>query len=209
VDWGSGDLVGLGPLGIHDEIPVREILEAGADVVTFSADKLLGGPQAGFAVGRRELIEKLRKDPLARVCRLDRLLLAALHATLASYVRGKAFEEIPTLRMLALEPQAIGRRAARLRRRVAAAIGKAAALDVIDGISKTGGGSSPAGERPTRLLALTTPSGDAGRLEQALRQGRPAILGRVQDGKLLLDLRTVPPEQDAVVAERLIAAIKR
>ncbi|NIM02398.1 MAG: L-seryl-tRNA(Sec) selenium transferase, partial [Acidobacteria bacterium] len=155
VDWGSGDLAALGPLGIHDEIPVCEILDAGADVVTFSGDKLLGGPQAGFAVGRPELIAKLRKDPLARVCRLDRLLIAALHATLAAYVRGRAFEDVPTLRMLALEADQIGKRAETVRRAVAAGAGAGARIEVIDGTSKTGGGSSPTGERPTRLLAVS------------------------------------------------------
>jgi L-seryl-tRNA(Ser) seleniumtransferase len=206
VDWGSGDLAGLGPLGIHDEIPVREILDAGADIVTFSGDKLLGGPQAGFAIGRPELIAKLRKDPLARVCRLDRLLVAALHSTLSAYVRGKAFADVPTLKMLALEPREIERRAAKLKRSVAAAVGKAARLTIEDGTSKTGGGSSPTGERPTRLLAIAVP-GDAGGLERALRRGKPPVIGRVQDGRLLLDLRTVLPEQDATVADRLIDAI--
>jgi L-seryl-tRNA(Ser) seleniumtransferase len=206
VDWGSGDLAGLGPLGIHDEIPVREILEAGADLVTFSGDKLLGGPQAGFAVGRPELIAKLRKDPLARVCRLDRLLVAALHATLAAYVRGSAFEDVPTLKMLALEPKEIGRRAAKLKRTVDAAVGEAARLTIEDGTSKTGGGSSPTGERPTQLLAVAV-AGDAGGLEATLRRGDPPLIGRVQDGRLLLDLRTVFPEQDAIVAQRLIDAI--
>jgi len=208
VDWGSGDLVGLGPLGIHDEIPVREILAAGADLVTFSGDKLLGGPQAGFAVGQPELIAKLRKDPLARVCRLDRLLTAAVHATLTSYVRGTAFADVPTLRMLALPAAAIGRRAERVCKTVAAKIGTGARLEVIDGISKTGGGSSPSGERPTRLLAVSAPTGDAGRIEQGLRRGDPPLIGRLQGGKLLLDLRTVLPGQDKIVAACLIDAVR-
>ena len=208
VDWGSGDLVGLAPLGIHDEIPVREILEAGADLVTFSGDKLLGGSQAGFAVGKPELIAKLRKDPLARVCRLDRLLTAALHATLAAYVRGKAFEDVPTLRMLALEAAEIGKRAERVRKTVAADTGTGAHFEVVDGVSKTGGGSSPTGERPTRLLAVSAPAGDAGRIEELLRRGDPPLIGRVQNGKLLIDLRTVLPEQDDTVAARLIDALR-
>ena len=206
VDWGSGDLAGLAPLGIHDEIPVREILAAGADLVTFSGDKLLGGPQAGFVVGRPELIARLRKDPLARVCRLDRLLTAALHATLSSYVRGKAFYEVPTLKMLALEAADIGRRAKRVRARVAAKTGRDVRLEIIDGTSKTGGGSSPTGERPTRLLALSAAQRDAGPVEQALRAGDPPLIARVQDGKLLVDLRTVLPDDDDVVAARLIEA---
>ncbi|NIM02131.1 MAG: L-seryl-tRNA(Sec) selenium transferase [Acidobacteria bacterium] len=209
VDWGSGDLVGLGPLGIHDEIPVREILAAGADLVTFSGDKLLGGPQAGFVVGKPELIARLRKDPLARVCRLDRLLTAALHATLASYVRGAAFDDVPTLRMLALGEAEIGRRAKRVKAAVAAKAGAGAELALVDGTSKTGGGSSPTGERPTRLLAVSMTDGDAGGVERRLRDGDPPVIARVQDGRLLIDLRTVLPEEDETVAARLIEALRR
>jgi len=208
VDWGSGDLAGLGALGIHDEIPVREILEAGADLVTFSGDKLLGGPQAGFVVGKPEWIAKLRKDPLARVCRLDRLLTAALHATLVSYVRGRAFEEVPTLKMLALEAGDIGKRAESIRKSIARETGQRKRLEIVDGTSKPGGGSSPSGERPTRLLAVSSPSGDAGGIEQTLRRGAPPVIGRVQDGRLLIDLRTVLPEQDETVAACLIEAIR-
>jgi len=144
VDWGSGDLVDLGPLGIHDEMPVNRVLEAGADLVTFSGDKLLGGPQAGFVVGRKDLVARLRKDPLARVCRLDRLLIAALHQTLAAYVCGKAFERVPTLRMLAMPASQIDRRAKSVVRTVARLSGRRGMLKVIDGMSRPGGGSLPA-----------------------------------------------------------------
>ena len=205
VDWGSGDLADLAPLGIRDEIPATDVLKAGADIVTFSGDKLLGGPQAGFAVGRPELIERLRKDPLARVCRLDRLMIAALVQTLGAYLRGSEFEEIPTLRMLALDAEKIGRRAAGVKRRVGSGDRNAGRLvTVVDGVSKTGGGSSPTGERPTRLLCVALPGGDAAPLEQALRGGDPPVIGRVQEGKLLLDLRTVLPDQDEVIARRLL-----
>jgi L-seryl-tRNA(Ser) seleniumtransferase len=204
VDWGSGDLVDLGPLGIHDEIPAAKVLEAGADIVTFSGDKLLGGPQAGFVVGRPELVTRLRRDPLARVCRLDRLLIAALAQTLGAYLRGTEREEIPTLRMVALEAEEIGRRASKVKRRVGSVDRAAGRLvSVVDGVSKTGGGSSPSGERPTRLLAVELPGSDAGRLERELRLGDPPIIGRVQEGRLLLDLRAVLPEQDERLAQRL------
>jgi L-seryl-tRNA(Ser) seleniumtransferase len=208
VDWGSGDLVDLAPLGIRDEIPALQVLEAGADLVTFSGDKLLGGPQAGLAVGREDLVAKLRRDPLARVCRLDRLLIAALARTLASYVRGRQFEEIPTLRMLALTAEQIGRRASRVKRAVGA-IDRAAArrISLVDGVSKTGGGSSPTGERQTRLLSVDPHGGDAAPLERRLRLGDPPVVGRIQDGRLLLDLRTVLPEQDDALARRLAEAI--
>jgi L-seryl-tRNA(Ser) seleniumtransferase len=207
VDWGSGDLVDLEPLGIKDEVPALTVLEAGADIVTFSGDKLLGGPQAGFAVGKRELIEKLRKDPLARVCRLDRLLIAAMTRTLAAYVRGRHFEEVPTLRMLRASAASIGKRASAIKGKVGSLTGMGKQLRVVAGISKTGGGSSPAGERPTRLLALDWPEGDAAPMERLLRAGNPPVVGRIQDGKLLLDLRTVPPELDDLLAELLAGAM--
>jgi L-seryl-tRNA(Ser) seleniumtransferase len=209
VDWGSGDLVDLEPLGIRDEIPVARVLAEGADLVTFSGDKLLGGPQAGFVVGRPELIRRLRKDPLARVCRLDRLLLAALHETLAAYVRGKAFEEVPTLRMLALDAETIGRRATRLRRDLVRRGAEAARLEIVDGVSRPGGGSSPTGERPTRLLSVAASREDAASLARTLRRGDPAVVARVQEGRLLLDLRTVPPEDDGLLAEALAQAFAK
>ncbi|HXV76268.1 MAG TPA: L-seryl-tRNA(Sec) selenium transferase [Candidatus Polarisedimenticolaceae bacterium] len=203
VDWGSGDLVDLAPLGVTDELPAADVLRAGADLVTFSGDKLLGGPQAGFVVGRAELIARLRRDPLARVCRVDRLTIAATHATLSAYVRGRAFDEVPTLRMLAAPAEAIGRRARRVRREVVARGGQGKLLRVVAGVSRTGGGSSPAGERPTFLLAVEWPGGDAAPLERRLRGGDPPLIGRLQEGRLLLDLRTVVPEQDARLSERL------
>ncbi len=193
VDWGSGDLVDLTPFGIRDERPVAAILEDGADLVTFSGDKLLGGPQAGFLVGRADLVERAAKDPLARALRVDRVTLAALHATLSAYLRGRAFEDVPTLRMLALTEEQVGLRAARLKE----ALPQSADVTIVPGASRPGGGSSPAGERPTRLLSLPA------KLEKRLREGEPPILGRVHEGRLLLDLRTVLPEEDAVLVRRL------
>jgi L-seryl-tRNA(Ser) seleniumtransferase len=207
VDWGSGDLVDLEPLAIRDELPVGEVLAAGADLVTFSGDKLLGGPQAGFVVGREDLVSRLKRNPLARVTRLDRLLLAALHETLAAYVAGRAFDEVPTLRMLALDASEIGRRAERLRRTTGRLVGRRDLLEIVDGVSRTGGGSSPTGERPTRLLAVRSPRGDAAGLERRLREGEPPIVARIREGRLLIDLRTVLPEQDETLARRLAEAL--
>jgi L-seryl-tRNA(Ser) seleniumtransferase len=208
VDWGSGDLVDLAPLGVRDEIPVARILAAGADLVTFSGDKLLGGPQAGFVVGRDDLVARLRRDPLARAVRIDRLLIAALHETLAAYARGRAFEEVPVLRMIAAAPAEIERRAQRVRREVARRTGLPARMSLIDGVSRTGGGSSPTGERPTRLLCIEPgPAGAAG-LERALRRGEPPVIARVQDERVLLDLRTVLPEQEEALVDRLASALQ-
>ena len=206
VDWGSGDLVDLGPLGIEDETEVSAIVAAGADVVTFSGDKLLGGPQAGFALGGPDRIARLRRDPLARVCRADRLLIAAMHETLRAYVTGRAFEEIPTLRMLALAPEEIGARAQGVLRTVADVVGDAG-LAIEDGISRTGGGSSPTGERPTRVLTVAAGERAAHRIERLLRAGTPPVIARVHDDRVVLDLRTVDPRSDAVVAEALVRAL--
>jgi len=208
VDWGSGDLVDLGPLGIHDELPVRKLLDDGADIVTFSGDKLLGGPQAGFVVGAPPLIARIRRDPLARVCRVDRLLVGALRETLASYVRGTAFDDVPTLSMLRLSARAIGRRAGRVRSAVAARTAAGSRLSVIDGVSKSGGGSSPLGERATKLLAVSADEEDAGPLERALRQGNPPVVARVHEGRVLLDLRTVLESQEAALIERLVEVLR-
>jgi L-seryl-tRNA(Ser) seleniumtransferase len=201
VDWGSGDLVDLAPLGVKGETPVADLLAAGADLVTFSGDKLLGGPQAGLAVGRADLVTKMRKDPMARVLRLDRLQIAALHATLAAYVSGRAESEVPTLRMLGLSATAVGTRAEAVARAV-----PDLRWHLVDGTSRPGGGSSPVGEIPTKLLVIEDPSGDAGKLEARLRQGDPPVIGRLSEGRLLLDLRTVLPEQDAELARRLVEA---
>ena len=208
VDCGSGDLVELGHLGIHDELPVSRVLADGADLVTFSGDKLLGGPQSGFVVGRAALIERVRRDPLARACRVDRLRLAALQQTLAAYVTGRAFEEVPTLRLLAAPPEAIERRALAVREAVGRHSGAERWLEIVDGVSRTGGGSSPGGERPTRLLAVSVPSRDAGALERRLRDGDPPIVGRVQDRRLLLDLRTVLPSEEQALALGLAEALR-
>ena len=205
VDWGSGDLIDLASFGVRDEIPVAALLEQGADLVTFSGDKLLGGPQAGIVVGRDDLIKRLRRDPMARVLRLDRLQIAALRETLAAYVTGRAAEEIPTLRMLKMPLAEVGRRAEAVAVEASRlAPGLAWKLEV--GVSRPGGGSSPTGEIATTLLLIEVPSGDAGRLEVRLRRGDPPVVARVNDGKLLLDLRTVLPEQDAQLSRCLAAA---
>jgi L-seryl-tRNA(Ser) seleniumtransferase len=208
VDWGSGDLVDLAPLGIDDELPVARILDEGADVVTFSGDKLLGGPQAGIIAGRPDLLARIRKDPLARVCRIDRLQIAAMREVLSAYVRGRAFEEIPTLRMIALDAASIARRAEIVCREVGTRVGDRARLSLREGVSRTGGGSSPLGERPTMLVIVESPTGDAGGLERALRTGDPPIIGRVQEGRLLLDLRTVLESQDQLLVARLSEALE-
>jgi L-seryl-tRNA(Ser) seleniumtransferase len=207
VDWGSGDLVDLAAHGIPDELPVGALLDRGADLVTFSGDKLLGGPQAGLVVGREDLVKRLRKDPFARILRLDRLQIAALHATLSAYVRGRAFDEIPTLRMLALAAEEIGARALSVAHDAAR---RAPDLRwrIEDGVSRPGGGSSPVGAIPTKLLVIEPARGGIAAVERRLRQASPPVVARIHDGALLLDLRTVLPEQDAALATALATATR-
>ncbi len=199
VDLGSGALLDTAAFGLGHEPTVQDCLGAGADLVTFSGDKLVGGPQAGIVVGRGELIAELRQHPLARALRVDKLTIAALSATLASYLTGRAVEELPVWRMIAEEPEAIRRRV----RRVARALG--AAAEVIPGRSTVGGGSLPGETLPTHLLALRGPSAEA--LARRLRLGEPAVVARIEGDRLLLDLRTVLPEQERELLQALRQAL--
>ncbi len=204
-DLGSGALVDLRSLGISGEPGVADSLRAGVDVVTYSGDKLLGGPQAGILSGRRELIARIRSNPLFRALRVDKLTYAALEATLLAYVR-QDHDAIPALRMLRLPPEAIERRAAALKQKLNQA-GRLS-LEIVDGRSVVGGGAAPAATLPTRLLAATCEGLSADEFAARLRAGEPSIVARVEEGRVLLDLRTVFAEQDELLA-RALAAISR
>lgn len=198
-DLGSGYLPGPGPApaALADEPAVAASLAAGADVVMFSGDKLLGGPQAGIIAGSPDLVSRARSHPLMRALRVDKLTYAALEATLAEIDAGRAAETIPVARMLTLDAGAIGARAAAL----AAGLARAAlSVSVIDGHSTIGGGSAPGSTLPTRLVAVTHASLSASRLEAHLRGRDLPIIARIDHGQLLLDLRTVNPEDDGILA---------
>jgi L-seryl-tRNA(Ser) seleniumtransferase len=199
-DLGSGCLVDLSSCGVRDELPAGLSLQAGADVVTFSGDKLLGGPQAGILVGKREPLERIRKNPLFRALRVDKLTIAALEATIALYLQGR-LDSIPALRMMRLAKAEIATRAARLAERIAALPGFAVALR--DGESVIGGGSTPGQTLGTSLLAIRHEGRSAAKLDDALRRQRPAIVGRVENNEFLIDLRTVPEEQEETIARAL------
>ena len=206
VDLGSGALADLSPYGVTGEETVPAVLRQGPDLVTFSGDKLLGGPQAGLVVGRRALVEKLRKNPLARAVRIDKLSLAALEATLRLYLEGPAaVEAIPTLRAIALPAAAVRARAEAAAGAVRAAGGGDLSAEVIPGSSEVGGGASPTEALPTFLLALRSRSRGADALEAALRHHDPPVLARIKDGDVLLDLRTVPVEELPAVTAALRA----
>jgi L-seryl-tRNA(Ser) seleniumtransferase len=198
-DLGSGCLVDISAQGVPAdwrEPPAGESLEAGVDVVTFSGDKLLGGPQAGILVGKREPLEKIRKNPLFRALRVDKLTIAALEATITLYLRGQT-QAIPALRMIQLPKDAIVPRAERLAERVRACAGFSARVQ--DGDSVIGGGSTPGQSLPTALVAVTHARHSAQKLEALLRRNSPPLIARVERDDLLLDLRTVFEDQDEEV----------
>ena len=197
-DIGSGALVDMAQFGLSHEPMPQESVRAGAAVVCFSGDKLLGGPQAGVMVGQAAYIERCRKHPLARAFRADKFTLAALGATLLHYARGEQVREVPVLRMIATPLAEIGRRA----EQVAAALGDWAAsrgigLELIEGFSTVGGGSLPGETLPTRLIALACDRPDE--LAARLRSAPAPVVARIQDRRVVLDLRTVQ-DDDALVA---------
>jgi len=196
-DLGSGCLVDLASWGVQDEPLARMSLKAGVDVATFSGDKLLGGPQAGILVGKREPLERIRKNPLFRALRVDKLTIAALEATASLYLRGQ-LDSIPALRMLQLSPKEIAARATRLAEKISARPGFSAA--VREGESVLGGGSTPGQALATSLLAVTHVRHRAQMLEDMLRHHKPAIIARVEQDELVLDLRTVFEAQEDEIA---------
>lgn len=192
-DLGSGCLVDLAACGVRDELPAGVSLQAGADVVTFSGDKLLGGPQAGILVGKLAPLEQIRRNPLFRALRVDKLTIAALEATVAIYLQGR-LDEIPALRMIRLSRQEIATRAARLAESIAAVPGFKVA--VRNGESVIGGGSTPGQTLATSLIAVQHDQYSAAKLEALLRRQRPAIIGRVEQDDFIVDLRTVLETQE-------------
>lgn len=186
-DLGSGTLIETTQFGLDHEPTIQQSIAAGVDLVCFSGDKLLGGPQAGIIIGKASLVARLKQHPLARALRVDKLTYAALMATLEHYRRAEALERIPVWRM-------ISRPLAEIRAQ-ATAWARAVDGDVIRGESTVGGGSLPGAALPTALLAITSDSPD--KLAARLRQADPPVIARIAADKLLLDPRTVTPEQDA------------
>lgn len=200
-DAGSGQLSDLTAYGIVDEPIVSSIVAAGADVISFSGDKLLGSAQAGLIVGRHEIVERLRKHPLYRALRSDKLRLAALEATLVAHQRDAAAEEVPVIQMLAMSREEVGQRARALIDQIA---GGELQLALEDGESAVGGGAGPTCSLPTTLIAITHPRMSAQEIERVLRSSFPPVISRISEGKVLLDLRTVLPDELAAV----VAALK-
>lgn len=202
-DLGSGSLVDLRPWGFPYEPTVPEVVGSGVDIVSFSGDKLLGGPQAGIVVGTRSLVGRLKKNPLNRALRIDKLTIAALEATLHAYDDGTALETVPTLRMLTEPLASIRGRARRLLKRLGTDGRRRLAAEIVEDHSEVGGGALPEMKLPTAALAVGATPAAARALDAALRRADPPVIGRIAKGRLLLDCRTIRPEQLPAVAAAL------
>jgi L-seryl-tRNA(Ser) seleniumtransferase len=202
-DLGSGLLEAAGDTAaLRNEPNVRASVAAGAEIVMFSGDKLLGGPQAGVIAGTSAAVSKVRQHPLMRALRADKMAYAALEATLEEYAAGRARATVPVARMIGMTVDEIGARATSL----AAALASAGVpAEIVDGFSTIGGGSAPGSRLPTRLVALRLP---ADRVETALRAQHPPVIARIENNRVLLDLRTVPADRDRQLVETVAQAAR-
>jgi len=208
MDLGSGCLLDLSQYGLTDEITVQEVIARGIDVVTFSGDKLLGGPQAGIIVGRFDLVERMRTNPLARALRMDKLTLAGLEATLEEYTRPAGpTDGIPTLNMISRSPEQLQAAAGRLAEAIRERVGDGVEVTLEPGIGRVGGGALPMSDLPGPRVAVRPKQISAGRLEQALRAGNPPMIALVKDDALLMDPRTLLHDQAELIPNLLAAAL--
>lgn len=204
-DIGSGALIDLSKYGLADEPIVADSIRDGADIVSFSGDKLLGGPQSGIIAGRRELIDRVRKHPLYRALRVDKLAYAALEATLGAYQRETALEEIPVLRMITASKEAVRERTVKFAALLRSRVGEISDLrfEISDGRSAVGGGAAPLVQPETIVLKMEYAGVSASELAEKLRASKPPVIGRIEDDRVLLDLRTV----DVAEEEELLVAL--
>ncbi|MGB9243715.1 MAG: L-seryl-tRNA(Sec) selenium transferase [Candidatus Acidiferrales bacterium] len=208
-DLGSGCLADLSASGINEPV-ARASCDAGVDVVSFSGDKLLGGPQAGIIAGKREFIERIRRNPLFRALRVDKLTIAALEVTLNAYLRG-ALDEIPTLRMIRAQADEIAHRAEALAAKLRLALANSSAsvaIETLPGFSVIGGGSTPDQQLPTHLISIASSHFSPVTLETRLRKPvtGPPVIARIEDDRLILDLRTVFPDEEPTLNTAIVAA---
>jgi L-seryl-tRNA(Ser) seleniumtransferase len=202
-DLGSGCLIDLRPYGLYDEPAVQEIVKTGVDLTTFSGDKLLGGPQGGVIVGKKEHIEKIQKNPITRAVRIDKLTLAGFEATLMEYLdEEKAITSIPTLRMLLQKPEEIRVRANKIARRLKKEISNVQ-IRVMADSSRAGGGALPERDLPTFVTAVRTDSMSVNELEEKLRKGDPPVITRIKEDSLILDARTVRDDDIPILVKRI------
>jgi L-seryl-tRNA(Ser) seleniumtransferase len=207
-DLGSGCLLDLTQYGLEKEPTVQEAIATGADVVTFSGDKVLGGPQAGIILGKKSFLEQIKVNPLTRALRIDKLTLAALESTLLLYLDQKiAMREIPTLRMLSLDKGKLKRRGRRLLKRLSEMVKKGVTLTLREDVSQVGGGALPLQELPTMILAIKPLHVSVNGLEENLRRSDPPIISRISKDEVILDMRTVFDEEIPLLAAGIEKAL--
>jgi len=208
-DLGSGCFIDLSAYGMEKEPTVQEAIKTGAGVVTFSGDKLLGGPQAGIILGKKELIDRIKANPLNRALRIDKLTLAALESTLIAYLsEGEAIKEIPTLRMLTIPLAELRKRARRLQQLLEQET-EGAVIEIIQATSQVGGGALPLQDLPTWAVAVKPKKASVEALEAALRNQATPIIARISDDRLCLDLRTIQADEFPVVAHAMAQALRK
>jgi L-seryl-tRNA(Ser) seleniumtransferase len=206
-DVGAGPLIDFAQFGFEKEPTLAESVAGGADVITCSGDKMIGGPQAGIILGKQRLIQSIRKNPLTRIVRPDKITLAALEATLVLFLdQEQALSDVPTLRMLRRDVAEIAAQAERICAAVRAAV-PTAQVEVVDGLSQMGSGSLPGQNLPTRLVAVQAENVDEGELARRLRQHETPVFARVAQGRVLLDPRTLLDGEEAVLVAALCRAI--
>jgi L-seryl-tRNA(Ser) seleniumtransferase len=206
-DIGSGSLVDLKPFGIPDEPLASESLAAGVNLVCFSGDKLLGGPQAGIIAGERSMVDPIRKNPLMRTYRVEKLIYGALEATLNSYRCGRADKEVPVVQMIVVTREELNKRARNFSRKLRTALPESVKLQLSEGSSLVGGGSCPEYVLPTTLIILESSRPSPNTIESRLRSQDPPIILRLEEDKVLIDLRTVFPSQEPALLDGLRKAI--
>ena len=208
-DLGSGCMISLRPYGVHDEPTVQEVIREGADLVTFSGDKLLGGPQSGIIVGRKKLIQKIQQNPMMRAMRIDKMTFAALEATFMQYLdEQKALKNIPTLRMLTESGDIIKKRAKKIFNALKKSISDKAALEVQPDQSRAGGGSLPEADFPTFVVSLRPRNMTVNALEKKLRLGDPPVIARIKEDVLLIDARTIQDREVKILINCIVTALK-
>jgi L-seryl-tRNA(Ser) seleniumtransferase len=206
-DAGSGALLDISGLGLGDEPVIRDSITAGADVVSFSGDKLMGGTQAGLIGGRAELIARLRKNPLYRALRPDKLTYVAIEATLKAFASAAAMEKIPVLRMLSSKPDEIERRARNVIEKLIESDRDPSQFEIISGNSAVGGGAAPDVELPTALIAIAPKDSSSDALAERLRKAEPPVIVRIAENRVLIDLRSVSPNEETELIDLLISFV--
>lgn len=209
-DLGSGSIISLEKYGIHGEPTVMDVIKAGADLVTFSGDKLLGGPQAGIIVGKKKLVQKIQKNPMLRAMRIDKMTFAALEATFMQYLdEEKAVRDIPTVRMLTEPQEVIKKRARKILTTLKKSISEQATLDVISDQSRAGGGSLPETNFPTFSVSIKPLNIKVNALEKRLRLGEPPVIARIKEDTLLIDARTIEDREIKILVNCIVNALEK